>query len=109
MGRLITLEQLQEFLGKTVKVNVHLLSHLGDYHDKVYVGDFNFASSCEELLDGRRVLRGLSGFPNHLGEENNRFTIYNQSVPSDTPKRLHFRNGEYEQALKLWDARSRNN
>jgi len=103
------LKQLQKFLGKTVPVCVHLQSHMGKYQDMIYVGEFNFASSSEELLDGRRVLRGLQGFSNQLGELEGKITLYNQNVPSpsDVPARLNFRNGGYETALKLWDARKK--
>lgn len=104
---LVSEDQMREYLGKKVLVNVHLLSHLGRYREFVYVGDSNFADSCEELLDGTRALRGLSAFPKNLGSEDGRFTIHNANPPTDQSKRLHFRKGALDEALKLWDAREK--
>jgi len=108
MARLITHEQLQEgFLGKIVSVAIHMQSHVGKSREAVYVGDFSFATSCEELLDGKRVLRGYRGFRENLGEETGRFLIYNMSVPSERPERLNFTEENYQEALRLWDERQK--
>ena len=107
MVKLISLDELSGFLGQTVQVNVHLHSHLGNYRNMVYVGDFRFADSCEELMDGKRVLRGLMGFSEHVGEEDRRFTIYLTNAPSDISQILQFGDEKYEQALRLWDSRSK--
>lgn len=104
---LVTEEKMREYLGKKVLVNVHLSSHMGRYRDFVYVGGLSFADSCEELLDGTRALRGLSAFPQHLGLEDERFTIYNVNPVTDKSKRLHFSGEALDGPLKVWDAREK--
>lgn len=100
-------QQLQEFLGKTVQVNAYVLGRLADYRNMVYVGGFNFADSCEELFNGKRALRGLSAFPAHLGLEEGRFILFNNTSQTDKSERLSLRDEGLQKALELWDARQR--
>jgi hypothetical protein len=74
----------------------------------MYAGDFTFIDSLEEKLGGTREFRGLRAVPQHLGEENNKFTIYNMNPPSNISNTVYFSTAAAkEEALLLWEERVR--